>query len=114
MSDPIISDAVVEGGKNVGNAGGLLALGYMIVNIFKKKVEVDDAREAKALEAVAAELKSLNAGVSEIKLDVKLVMQAHAATRADLDKAELKIELIQREMGELVGAFKLLREQVGK
>lgn len=113
MSDPTTTDVVVEGSKALGSGGLGAGLVFLAQRLFKK-VEVDDEREAKALEAVAAELKSLNTGVSEIKTDVKLVMQAHAATKADVEKHDTKIEALQREMGELAGAFKLLREQVGK
>jgi hypothetical protein len=114
MADQPTTDAVIEGAKTVGSGGGWLALAWMTVTKLTKKVEVDDEREARALEAMAAELKLLNAGVSEIRTDVKLVMQAHAATKADVEKHDAKIEALQREMGELAGAFKLLREQVGK
>lgn len=114
MSDPIISDAVVEGGKNVGNAGGLLALGYMVINIFKKKVEIDDEREAKALESVANELKLLNASVSSLTSKVDVLAERMSGVLARVDKNELKLEEAIERVSRLEGKFDHLSEQLAK
>lgn len=113
MSGPETTDAVVEGSKVLGSGGLGAGLLFLAQRLFKK-VEVDDEREAKALEAVALELKALNAGVSEIKTDVKLVMQAHAGTRADVDKLEATVSSLQLQLAELKGRFEHLTEQLAK
>jgi hypothetical protein len=114
MADPIISDAVVEGGKNVGNAGGLLALGYMVVNIFKKKVEVDDEREAKALEAMVAEMKLTNTTLASLTTKVDVMTERLSGVLARVDKNETRLEEALERLSKLEGGFQHLQEQLIK
>ena len=110
MSDPIVSDAVVEGGKAVGSGGGLLALGWMVLSRITKKVEVDDEREAKALEGMLAEMKLTNASLATLtKVDV--LSERMSGVLARVDKHELKLEEALDRLAKLEGQFAHLSEQ---
>lgn len=114
MNDPIISDAVVEGGKNVGNAGGLLALGYMVVNIFKKKVEVDDAKELKVLETINTKMDIIVSSLSEVKAKVDVLSERMSGVLVRVDKNETRLEEAIERIAKLEGAFEHLSEQLAK
>lgn len=114
MADQQLTEVVVETGKSVGSGGGLLALGFMIVNAFKKKVEVDDEREAKAMEAVAAELKTLNTSVSDMKSTLSTLTERTSNMRADFDKLEGDNKVLGERLARLEGKFDHLSEQLVK
>lgn len=114
MADQQTTDAIVEGGKAIGSGGGLLALGYMVVNIFKKKVEVDDEREAKALEALVAEQRITNERLGTLNNKVDVMNERLTGVLARVDKNESKLEEAIERLAKLEGAFERLQEQVGK
>ena len=111
MSDPIVSDAVVEGGKAVGSGGGLLALGWMVLSRITKKVEVDDEREAKALEGMLAEMKLTNASLATLTTKVDVLSERMSGVLARVDKHELKLEEALDRLAKLEGQFAHLSEQ---
>ena len=113
MSDPIVTD-VLESGKVVGSGGGLLALVWMAANAFKKKVEVDDEREAKALEGVLAEMKTLNSSVSSLTSKVDVLTERTSGVLARVDRHETKLEETVDRLSKLEGAFAHLSEQFAK
>lgn len=114
MADDNVTSAVVEGGKAVGSGGGLLALGYMIVNVFKKKVEVDDEREAKALEALVAEQKLTNAALATLTSKVDVLSERMSSVLVRVDKNETKLEEAIERLSKLEGKFEHLQEQLVK
>lgn len=113
MADEI-TNSVVDGASKVGSGGGLLALGYMIVNIFKKKVEVDDEREAKAMEAMVAEMKISNASISRVESKVDVLTERTSGLVARVDKGEARIEALQLELAEVKGQLKHILENMGR
>jgi predicted nuclease with TOPRIM domain len=114
VADQQTTDAVIEGAKTVGSGGGWLALAWMAVQKLFKKVEVDDEREAKALEAMAAEMKLLNAGVSELKGKLDLLADRTSTLRSDMDKVEVENKAILDRLARLEGKFDHLSEQLAK
>jgi predicted nuclease with TOPRIM domain len=114
MSDPNAVDVALETGKSVGSGGGILALGYMLINVFKKKVEVDDEREAKALEGVLAEMKALTAGMSALTGKLDVLTERTSNMRADFDKLEGENKEMSERLARLEGKFDHLSEQLAK
>lgn len=113
MADQQTTEVMVEGSKVLGSGGlgaGLLLLAQRLL----RKEEVSDEREAKALEAVAAELKLITAGLGDVKQTLGILTERLSGVLATQEKHETKIDSLQREVAELAGAWKLLREQVGK
>lgn len=114
MSDPVISDAVVEGGKAIGSGGGWLALGWMAFQKFSKKVEVDDEREAKALEGMLAEMKLTNASLATLTTKVDVLSERMSGVLARVDKHEARLEEALDRLAKLEGQFEHLNEQVAR
>jgi uncharacterized small protein (DUF1192 family) len=115
MSDPLVTtDAAIEGGKAVGSAGGLLAIGVMLLQRFTKKAEVDDEREAKALEGMLGEMKLLNSGVAELKASLGILTERVSNTRADMDEIKDEHRQVMDRLAKLEGAFSHLSEQIAR
>lgn len=113
MADQQTTDAVVEGGKILGSGGaGMLLLGF--IQRFFKKVEVDDEREAKALEGMLLEMKSLNTNVTKLDGKVDVLTERTTAMIARVDKAEVRIEALLDRIAKLEGQFEHLQEQLVK
>jgi uncharacterized small protein (DUF1192 family) len=115
MADPQqATDALVEGGKVVGSGGGLLALGWMVAQRIFRNVEVDDEREAKALEAMVAEMKLLNSGVAEMKATLGILTERVSNTRADMDEVKDEHKVVMERLARLEGKFDHLAEQLAR
>lgn len=113
MADQQTTDAVVEGGKILGSGGaGMLLLG--LVQRYFKKVEVDDEREAKALEGVLLEMKLLNTSISKLDGKVDVLSERTTAMLTRVDKAELRLEGLLDRIAKLEGQFEHLQEQLTK
>lgn len=113
MADQPTTDLVVEGGKHVASGGaGMIALAF--IQRFFKKQEVDDEREAKALEAVLAELKTINAGVSDVKASLGILTERVSNTRADMDEIKDEHKQLLDRLSRLEGKFDHLSEQLAK
>lgn len=113
MADQQTTDVVVEGGKYLGSgAGGMILLGF--IQKFFKKVEVDDEREAKALEGMLSEMKSLNTNVTSLNGKVDVLTERTGAMLTRVDKAETRIEALLERIATLEGKFEHLQEQLVK
>lgn len=114
MADPQTTDVVIEGAKTVGSGGGWLALAWMTANKFFKKVEVDDEREAKALEGLLAEQKITNAALATLTSKVDVMNERLSGVLTRVDKAETKLEEAIERLSKLEGKFEHLSEQLVK
>jgi predicted nuclease with TOPRIM domain len=114
MPDQPTTDAVIEGAKTVGSGGGWLALAWMTVQRITKKVEVDDEREAKALEAMAAEMKQLNTIVGAVNGKLDVLTERTSNMRNDMDKLEAENKAVLDRLARLEGKFDHLSEQLAK
>ena len=113
MSDPIVSDTAAEAIKVTSSGGAGMVL-LAVIQRFFKKAEVDDEREAKALEAVLAKLETINAGVSEVKAKVDVLSERMSGVLARVDKNEEKLEEAIERLNKLEGKFEHLSEQLAK
>lgn len=113
MSDETTT-AVVEGGKAIGSGTGLVALAWMVANKFFKKAEVDDEREAKALEGMLAEMKVTNASLANLTTKVDVLSERMSGVLVRVDKNESKLEEAIERLSKLEGKFEHLNEQIAK
>lgn len=114
MADPVISDSIVETAKVSATGGGVGMVLLAVVQRVFKKVEVDDEREAKALEGVLAELKLLNSGVNEVKATLGILTERVSNTRADMDEIKQENRALTDRLSRLEGKFDHFSEQVAK
>jgi septal ring factor EnvC (AmiA/AmiB activator) len=125
MADPVqTTNDAVEIAKVGGIGGGGAGIGFLLAKLverFFKKVEVDDEREAKALEAIltemkaqSAEMKTITAAVSEVKGKLDLLADRTSTLRADMDKVETENKAILDRLARLEGKFDHLNEQLAK
>lgn len=105
MADQQTTDAVIEGGKLVGSGGGFLAGVYLLASRFLKKAEVDDEREAKALEGMLAEMKAVNASLATLTTKVDVLSERMSGVLARVDKYETKLEEAIERLSRLEGKF---------
>jgi chromosome segregation ATPase len=113
MSDQQTTDIVVEGTKIAGS-GGLGMVALAVIQRFFKKAEVDDEREAKALEAMVAEMKLTNASLANLTTKVDVLSERMSGVLARVDKNELKLEEAIERLSHLEGKFEHLQEQLVK
>lgn len=114
MSDPVITDSLLETAKTGATGGGVGMVLLALVQRFFKKAEVDDEREAKALESVLAELRLVNSGISEVKAKVDVLSERMSGVLARVDKNELKLEEALERLAKLEGQFSHLSDNLAR
>lgn len=113
MADANIPETAIEGTKLVGSGGVGMVLLALAQRFFKKQ-DVDNEREAKALESVLGELKAINANISVVSSKVDVLTERTSTMRSDLDKLELGEKEIRERLAKLEGQFAHFVEQVAK
>lgn len=96
MSDPQTTDAVIEGGKAVGSGGGLLALGWMLVQRFIKKEDENEKLVLGMLAEIKAGQVQTQASVATLSSDVRLLTDR--GVRSDAEQAQMRIELSELKL----------------
>lgn len=113
MADQSVTETAIEGTKLVGSGGIGMAV-LAIAQRFFKKQDVDNEREAKALEGVLAELKAINVNISVVSSKVDVLTERTSTMRSDIDKLELGEKDIRDRLSKLEGQFAHFIEQVAK
>lgn len=113
--DQQTQDVVVEGSKIAGGGGAGMMLLALIQRFLRRSDRAEEQAQAQTL-ALLTEIKvsvaATRADVGTLSTEVKLLVQAHTATRADVDKLEGAVRTLELKVSALEARLTHLSEGI--